>query len=231
MDVGYFLNKRTAFIRRFYAESASRFEEIKRQIELSLPPFDDPPDSEDPEPPFLEQWLDADSARDIAAMTCVSLLSDTLKLYFEALRVRVIGFNFGGRRDEAFRDGFVRAYLGALGEILQTDWSDCPADVGVIEQMVLARNRGQHGTSLTSIVANHDTKTLAKYPKPLFVSPEESRVWSESGGNPDSLLVPRIVITKESLFTAIEQVERLAAFIEGRMDKAWEWRRRDGRKE
>jgi hypothetical protein len=54
---------------------------------------------------------------DVVAMTCVSLLSDTLKLYFEALRVRVVGFDFGGRREEAFRQGFVKAHLGALGGI------------------------------------------------------------------------------------------------------------------
>jgi hypothetical protein len=164
---------------------------------------------------------------DVVAMTCVSLLSDTLKLYFEALRVRVIGFNFAGRREEVFREGFVRARLGALGGILETDWSDCPADLGVIEQVVLARNRGQHGASLSWIGADHDNRRLAKYPKPFFVSPEESRVWNENGGDPNSLLAPQIVITKESLFAAIEQVEKLAAFIDSRMNTAWDWRQRN----
>jgi hypothetical protein len=50
------------------------------------------------------------------------------------------------------------------------------------------------------------------------VSPEESRAWNESRGDPSSLLAPQIVITRESLFAAIEQVERLAAFIESKMD-------------
>jgi hypothetical protein len=121
----------------------------------------------------------------------------------------------------------VKAYLEVLGGILETDWSDCHADVSVIEQVVLARNRGQHGTSLTWIGAGHDTKALAKYPKPFFVSPEESWIWNEHGGDTSSPLAQWVVITAESLFAAIEQVEKLAAFIESRMDKAWDWRLRD----
>lgn len=225
MDTGYFLNKRTVFIRNFYTQSAACFGETKRQIELSLPPFDDPPYSEDSEPPFLEQWLDAESGRDIVAMTCVSLLSDTLKLYFETLKARVIGFEFADSEKKAFREGFVKAHLGALSGILETDWSDCPADLGVIEQVVLARNRWQHGTNLAWLGSSHDSSTLAKYPRPFFVTEEEGRIWNESGGDPGSLLAPRLVITAESLFAAIEHVEKLVAYIEGRLDKVWEWRR------
>jgi hypothetical protein len=139
--------------------------------------------------------------------------------------MRVIGYDFAEPQKKVFSEGFVNAHLGALSGILRTDWSDCPADLGVIEQVVLARNRGQHGTNLTWVGSSHDSNTLAKYPKPFFVSEEEGRIWSESGGDPSSLLAPRLVITGKSLFAAVEQVEKLVAYIEGRMDKAWEWRR------
>ena len=54
---------------------------IKRQIEQEEPPFDDPPYSEDPEPAFLEEWLEAETSIQIVGLACVSLLADTLKLY------------------------------------------------------------------------------------------------------------------------------------------------------
>lgn len=58
MDATYFLKSRTAFIRFFYAESAKGFTDVKHRIENQLPPFDDPPYSEDGEPAFLANgWM------------------------------------------------------------------------------------------------------------------------------------------------------------------------------
>jgi len=225
MDATYFLKNRTEFIRKFYAQGVKPFGGIKHAIENELPPYDNPPYSEDPEPAFLAEWLDADAAIKVLGLSCVSLLSDTMKLYFQTLQRRVIGFSF---RDEktAFKRGFVDAYLGVLGHILETDWTDCPVNVAVIEQVVLARNRGQHGTSLMSLSVTHDEKTLEKYPNPFFVSEDERRIWTESGADPRSILAPSIEITSDALFAAIEHVEKLADWIDSRLDKAWAWRER-----
>jgi len=190
MDATYFLKKRTKFIRYLYTEGTRPFGEIQRQIENSLPPYDDPPYSEDAEPPYLEDWMDAATARDVQAMACLSLLSDTLKLYFETLRSRVIGFDFSEPQKDVFRDGLVPAYRSVLGKILETDWRDCPAYLALIEQVVLARNRSQHGGSLSSLDVTHDAKTLTKHPRPFFVSENEYRTWVASGGRPDSGLTP-----------------------------------------
>ena len=225
MDATYFLKRRTRFIRYLYTEGAKPFTEIQQRIENSLPPYDDPPYGEDPEPPYLEDWMEAGTARDVLAMSCLSLLSDTLKLYFETLRSRVIGFSFT-QREKEFREGFVAAYKAVLGEILETDWRDCPADLALIEQVVLARNRGQHGSSLLSLDVTHDAKTLTKHPRPFFVSEDEYRTWVESGGRADSGLTPSIEVSSEMLFAAIDSVEKLADWIDGRLGKAWAWRAR-----
>lgn len=87
---------------------------MKIAIEEARPPFDRPPYSEDGEPPHLEEWLDADAALEMLGMACLSMLSDTLKLYFKTLQERVIGFSFDGPKT-AFRDGFVPAYFSAVG--------------------------------------------------------------------------------------------------------------------
>lgn len=222
MDAGYFLKDRTRLIRFFYSASAKPFLEIKHAIDNRLPPFDNPPYSEDPEPRFLDNWEDADTAAKILGLSCVSLLSDTLKLYFQTLQ-RVIAFSFADEK-AAFKDGFVPAYLGVLGEILNTDWSDCPADLSVIEQVVLARNRGQHGSTLQSFDATHDGKTLERYPQPFFASEEECRSWIDRGGDANSIFMPWLEITVETLFAAIDNIEKLADWIDSRMDHAWEWR-------
>jgi hypothetical protein len=226
MDATYFLKERTRLIRYLYADGAKSFALTQQQIEDELPPYDDPPYSEDPEPPYLNEWLQAATARDVLAIFCISLLSDTVKLYLETLRSRVIGFTF--KDPQPFKEGFVAAYKEVLGHILDTDWSDCPADFGIIEQVVLARNRGQHGESLLTLDVTHDRRTLQKYPRPFFVSDEERDTWERIGGSPDSFLAPSIKISPETLSAAIDHVEKLADWIDSRLDRAWAWRERAG---
>ena len=83
MDVLFFLKERTRFIRYFYQTAAEPFRETIRKIEAGEAPFDDPPYSEDGEPPFLEEWLAADTALAMLGRTCISMLSASLQLYFK----------------------------------------------------------------------------------------------------------------------------------------------------
>jgi len=82
MDILYFLKERTRFIRYYYETAAEPFHEIKRKIKAKEEPFDDPPYSEDVEPPFLEEWIEAETALEILGRTCILLLSTSLQLYF-----------------------------------------------------------------------------------------------------------------------------------------------------
>ena len=63
MDVLFFLKERTKFIRYFYETAGEPFRETIRKIEADEAPFDDPPYSEDGEPPFLEEWTEADEEK------------------------------------------------------------------------------------------------------------------------------------------------------------------------
>lgn len=228
MDALYFLNSRTSFIRFFYAESSAAFSGVKDKIENALPPFDDPPYSEDPEPPYLEEWMDAEAALDVLGVACISMLSDSLKLYFKTLEERVIGFGFENRK-AAFRGGFVPAYLAALGEILGTDWSDCPVDLALIEQIVLVRNRGQHGEDLTSFHVTHDKATLDKHPRPFFVADSELSALTAEEGSLASLLMPTVKVDSAGLHRALDEVDALASWVEEHLGRAHEWRQRVAR--
>jgi len=42
-----------------------------------------PPYSEDAEPPFLEEWIEADDSLHVLAYSCVSMLAAALHLYLE----------------------------------------------------------------------------------------------------------------------------------------------------
>jgi hypothetical protein len=224
VDVNFFLKERTRFVRGFYDQGVAPFHDIQHRIETKAPPFDNPPYSEDGEPAFLTQWLDAETGADLLGQTCVSLLSDTLKLYFNTLQSE-IGFAFEQGGKALMKRGFVAAYREALGEVFETDWSDCPVRFAVIEQVVLARNLSQHGGHLTSFHRSHDARTLRQHPQPFFASPEEARTWQDSGGQ-NSFLTPSVKITRDRLFEAIEEVEQLGDWLDARLVKVHEWRRR-----
>lgn len=225
MDVNFFLKQRTAFIRGYFDAGIEGFQETQRRIDQLEPPFDNPPYSEDGEPPFLTEWLDAATRAELVGQACVSLLSDTLKLYFNTLQ-KEIRFVLDKREKALAKKSFVRAYQAALGEILETDWSDCPVQFDVIEQVILARNLSQHSSDLTSFRITHDARSLRQHPEPLFASKAEYKTWVDSGGAEFSFLMPAVHVTREALFAAIEEIDQLGDWIDGRMDKAFAWRRK-----
>jgi hypothetical protein len=220
MYAAFFLRRRTRFIRRYYATGVGPFREIQRKINAQESPYDEPPpffDPEDGEPAFLEEWGEADEAAQVVGRSAVSLLSDSLKLYFKALE-QPLEFRLSAEgKATAKKEGFLAAYRGALGEVLETDWTNCPVRFDVIEQIVLARNRAQHGERLSILGVRHDHKTLTKHRDLIFVSEGELKEWVDEGADPDVWLAPRLEITEESLGAAITEVEKLADWIEERI--------------
>lgn len=231
MDAAYFLRRRTRFIRLYYETGVRPFREMQRKISDEESPYDEPPPGFDPEygePAYLEEWIEADDAAQVVGRSAVSVLSDTLKLYFKALeRQLFFQLSVEGRRIAA-KEGFIAAYRAALGERLGTDWSDCPARFDVIEQVVLARNRAQHGDDILILKPSHDQKTLSKHPDPIFASETELRMWKELGADPGSWMAPHLDVTPENLSAAIDETERLASWIEERIEEMLARRRSTG---
>lgn len=231
MDILYFLKARTGFIRSHYETAAGAFETIKRQIEDELPPFDNPPYSEDGEPTYLEEWIDADTSIQLVGLACMSLLADALKLYLNFLQRERLQFVFDEAEQKSLKKDYVGTYRRALGEIFDTDWKESGVDFAVIEQVVLARNRGQHGTTLTTFHMTHDKRTLGKHPQPHFADDREIKAWIEAGRPDNMFLTPAIAVRRETLFAAIEQVERLGEWMEANMARAAHWQEAERRKQ
>ena len=223
MDIHFFLRQRTDFIRRHYDVCVAAFDEQKRLIEAKEPPFHDQSDNEDGEPPYLAEWFDADASIQLVGISCVSLVSDALKLYLNLLQHRQLRFVFTEQEAKRLKSQFVATYRDALGEIYVTDWSDAGIDFAVIEQVMLARNRGQHGTDLTSFLLTHDDRTLAKHPVPFFISASESRSLDGTGAALGGFLNPTIAVTRDTLFAAIAEVEKLGDWIEANGERTLPW--------
>ncbi|MGO8170550.1 hypothetical protein ACC764_08560 [Rhizobium ruizarguesonis] len=220
MDVKHFADLRANFIRMFYKEGRKPFDTIQKAIDEQAPPFDEPPygyDIESGEPAYLTEWLEAEMAINVLGYSCLAMLSNSLKIAFTNFE-NVFGFKPG---KSAFKQGLVAGYRGALSEVLSTDWSDCPADFAIIEQVVLARNSTQHMDDYSGFDAYHDENTIRKNPSLFFAGGKETL----DPNDPVSWFGRRIEVTEADLLRAIDEVEKLVAYVAGREDKAYEWRK------
>ncbi|WP_114859741.1 hypothetical protein [Azospirillum brasilense] len=226
MDLSYFMRERTRIIRLFYEEARIPFEQLKQRIEDGVSPFEPPPfnpDYDSEEPPFLNEWMEAEQTRELVGMLAVSLLSDTLRLYFMALE-REIGLEFTSKeaRKQHFKKGFVEAYRQILEHIMGEIYASCPIRFDLIEQVVLARNDFHHSNDFLTFQSNHNIKTLEKHPNPFFVSEDRQR-WDVEQDMPWHGLP--IEVSRERLLEAITEVEKLADWVQDNDATIWAWRR------
>jgi hypothetical protein len=219
MDVLYFLQQRTNFIRNFYEISCQPFIERRKKIEDGVEPFVPPPNSENPEPAFLEEWLEAGTSLQLLGRTCVSMLSASLKLYFKTWD-RQLGAPHKESAGGSSLGGFIGIYQTRFGPALGVQWASCPANLGVLEQVVLFRNQDQHPSSITTFTESHDKKTLAKYSEPFFVHREEFEFLIDPDSPGQFLMDPSLYVSRDALFTALREAEQLAMWLDPLLTQA-----------
>ena len=212
MNVLFFFEERTRFIRYFYENAMTAFQETMRKIETQEAPFDDPPHSEGDEPPYLKDREDASDAVDVLGTVCITMLYTSLKLYFRSWEEK-LGIRWArGERERAFKKGDLRGYRVCFEEVLGQSWSDCPANLELIEQIVLARNRTQHPEDITTMQVSHSKADLRKYPRPVFTSELEWRCLEYAEGK--YLGNPTVHVSSDDIHAAITETEKLVSWLE-----------------
>ena len=177
-----------------------------------MPPPYIPPYSEDGEPAFLGEWLDAKSGLETCGHHTLSMLSSSLQLYLKAWVARLdryhgIIFNMNFKKK-----GWFSGYCEIFNEV-ELDMNTCPANLEIIEQIPLVRNRIQHPEQLTSIDISHSENDLEKYPHPYFAKESEFLLTSDNEKQ-SWLFPPTIAPTTEKITEAINNVEILCTWLE-----------------
>jgi hypothetical protein len=217
VDVLFFLKDRTKFIRRFYEGAGEPFRTTIRKIEAGEAPFDDPPYSEDSEPAFMEEWMEANKSLEMLGRTCVSMLSASLQLYFKTWEQKLGVVWEQGERKKAFKNGFVQGYRTCFGSVLKLSLGDCPVDFDILEDVVLARNSDQHPDNITTMRVPLARQERSDERPPFFVSENERKMFSDPDMAGNSWMRPSLLVSPEALANAIEQVELLGEWLEERI--------------
>jgi hypothetical protein len=218
MEINKFLQERTKFILGYYDTASAAFLEVKRKIEAGEAPYE-PPYSEDPEPPFLAEWLDAMTGLDVLGRTCIGMVSDSLKLYFLTWEKEFrITWNSQEEKKEYFSKGFVQGYKRTFADAFKFPFELCPVDFSVLEQSVLVRNLTHHPAEITTMDVEFDTKYLDRHPSPFFVQEGEEFTAAELSDMLTRLLfIPRIRVERQHVVEVIKQTEMLTDWLEDRL--------------
>jgi hypothetical protein len=218
MDVFYFFNRRLNFIRQLYATASAPYVERKRKIEAEEEPFV-PPYSEDGEPAFLKEWLEADESLDVFAYSCVSMLAAALHLYLETW-VSQSGVPLDGALKKSFKKtGWFPRYKTHFSQRFAIDFEAYPGRFGLLEEVVLARNRFEHPPSITSLRTQYVDADLKKLPHPFFVDEREAALFTDAEEREIAWFIPPTLhVTEEQLLAAIAVAESFAKWFESEIE-------------
>ncbi|MFA4827576.1 MAG: hypothetical protein WC855_01615 [Thermodesulfovibrionales bacterium] len=218
MDVNFFLNLRTTFIRQFYENASISFFERQRKIEAGEYPFI-PPYSEDGEPPFLEEWTEADEALQLLGYSCISMLASALHLYLKTLETEFEVPVAASLKSEFKKNGWFNGYKAYFLTNFGIRFESGPFNISTLEEIVCARNRAQHPKNITTQRVSYSSKDIKKFPQVFFVDDREKMLFAAIEVSESSWLYrPTIHITKEKLFAAIAEVEKFNGWLEEQID-------------
>ena len=210
MDLEFFLKERTKFARYFYENAANSFETTIKLIEDGKEPFV-PPYSEDDEPAFLSEWLNARDALNSVGLATVSMLSSSLQLFLSSWTDRI---DYGEKKfKRKGKKGWFNAYMKIITEI-GLELMNCPANLAIIEQAVLVRNRTQHPDELTTLNISHSETDMEKYPSPRFISDRDRRRLEQQEQDISWWMMPNILVDQPKIEELALEIEHLCSWLE-----------------
>lgn len=219
MDVLFFLSQRIGFIRQLYGTASAPYVERKRKIEAGEEPFV-PPYSEDEEPPFLEKWLEADESLHVLAYSCVSMLAAALHLYLETwVKQSGIPVDKSPKKSVFKKSGWFAGYRAHFAQHFKIDFETGPANLGMLEEVILARNRIEHPSSITSRRTQYADADVKKLRHPFFVDEREAVLLADADeGEKLWFIPPTLHIIEGQLLAAVSEVERFAEWFESAIE-------------
>jgi hypothetical protein len=219
VNIRFFLDRRVQFIGQLYETASMPYAERKRKIEAGEEPFV-PPCSEDTDPPFLVDWLEAEESIQLLAYSCVSMLAAALKLYLEEwVRQSRVSIPESMKNSIFKKRGWLAGYKAHFSTRFGITFDAALVDFGLLEEVVLARNRIEHPHLIAANKPQYESDDLKKMRRPFFINDQE-RVFLAKDDKEEWawLYPPTLHVTREMLFLAIAEVKRFAEWFESEIE-------------
>lgn len=215
MGIRFFLSLRTDFIRQFYGTASAPYVERIQKIETEEEPFV-PSYSEVDEPPFLEEWIEAGESLHVLAYSCISMLAAALHLYLETwVRQSGVPVNPSLKKTVFKKKGWFIGYKDHFSKRFAIDFENGPVNLGLLEEVVLVRNRIEHPSEITTFKTKYAGADLKKLRHPFFVDKRESAFLADDYESEKAWLIPPTLhVTEEQLLAVVSEVERFAEWFE-----------------
>lgn len=210
MDILAGLKEKLRLIEKFYEASSAPFRETMRKIDQGEPPFAppyfDPEGYGSDEPPFLEEWQEADDGLNIIGQAALSLIQSALREYLD-------GFIFVSKeKNPAGTGNWFRRYQAFFLETYGIDWESGPMSPAQIEEINFARNDIQHSGQEFGMTRRQNKEHSRRFPEGIFIHEIDKAIARESAMEWQS----RIYVTQENLQEAVQRVERFCEFLDGK---------------
>lgn len=177
----------------------------------------------------MEEWTDAETSIQVVGRTCVTMLSESVKLYFHTWE-ELLGIECHAALKPHFQKGFLAGYVECFRQAARLNWEECPADLSIIEQVVLARNMSAHHNGDIGRMSVHYPKEIRlKIENPLFLHEHEKNAIGKEDEAVFTFLGSELIITRDTLAVAVRHIELLVDWMEPQLqDVRWRPNRRRG---
>jgi len=217
--VNFFLNRRIEFIRQLYRTASAPYVERMQKIEDGEEPFVQPYGEND-EPAFLEEWMEADESLQVLAYSCVSLLAAALHLYLETWVMQSgVPIDESLKKSVFKKHGWFAGYINHFSQNFKIVFEEVPADLDLLEEVVLARNRIEHPHSIASNRTQYSEADFKKLRPPFFVNKEEAALLADADKDEKAWFIPiTLYVTEEKILAALSEAERFAEWFEAEIE-------------
>lgn len=218
MDVLFFLNKRTAFIRQMYHVTSTPYIERIDKIENEEEPFISRHSNGkwDEESPFCMQYKEAIQSLDTLRLVYLSMLMSSFHSYFKTWTKKSgIKLDIKVKNVDPQKKGWFWKYRNHFRHHFNIDFTNSPVDLNIIEELLLVRNNIEHQSSIASSPAytHADFHKL----KDLSYTDELSMLFLKEVGL-SNFTTPRVIVTDKKLLSAISSIEEFAEWFNNEIE-------------
>lgn len=209
MDILAGLRDKLRFIERHYAAASEPFRDTKRKIEDGQEPFEppafDPETATDFEPPFLEEWQEADESLNIEGQAALKMVHNAFRNYLKSF------VDLSGVKLAATGKNWLERYKKHFYEAYGIDFELGPIPLDDLEEVNLARNDAEHSSEPFGMTRRQSAEHRLRFPTGLFVDEIDRQIAQSSGA---STWPGRIRVTGAGLNEAIRRVETFCEFLD-----------------